>query len=532
MLDRTAGASADPPRKRNVKESAEFKQLMAFYGDREWRLDHLYYVQDETGTKVLYRRRTAQRAYCENQWILDVIAKARQLGFSTEIAVEICDFCVFNKDKAAGIIDFKLEDAKKKLEKIKFAYNNLPQIIRDRVPLLKENEDELKWANGSSCVVGTSHRGGTLQFLHWSEAGKTAAEKPEVSKEIIAGALNTISPGQIIKIESTAHGTSGDFHDIVDRAKKKLAEGSPLTVLDFKLHFYGWMYRDDYRVQRTHVVITQEVVKYFAELKAKYGIEVDGDQMAWYQQKLTLLGWDKMKEEFPSHIDECFFNSLEGAFFKKELSEARMQKRIGYPVPFDPTRRVHTCWDKGMNEKSDRNAIWWFQHDGVRFRWIDYYENGGENIAHYASVVEEKRIARKFIYGTHYGPHDLNQRVWATTNVGVPKTMKDVAKEVGIIFDVVDRVEDKEISIEAARRAIAVSFFCSEYCSQGVSRLDNYTKTWNKALAQWTMVPLHDANSNGADALQTGAMGVKPDRPVREGRRDSMAKKKGTHWSA
>lgn len=514
-----------------AEHQAALAQMMKFYGDREWRLDHLYHVQDETGTKVPYKRRPAQKAYCENQWILDIITKSRQLGFSTEIAIEITDFCVFNKDKSAGIIDFKLEDAKKKLAKIKFAYDNLPEWLKQRNPLTKDNEDELRWANGSSCVVGTSHRGGTLQFLHWSEAGKTAAEKPEVAKEIIAGALNTIAPGQIIKVESTAHGTSGIFYDMVERAKAKLASGTPLSVLDFKLHFYGWMFNPANRVQSSLVLITQEIREYFEKLKREQGITVDGDQMAFYQQKWELLGWDKMFEEHPSHIGELFYNSLEGAFFKKELSRARADKRIGFPVPFDPTRRVHTCWDKGMNEKSDRNAIWWFQHDGVRFRWIDYYENAGEGIPHYAGIVEEKRIARKFVYGTHFGPHDLNQRVWANTSP-TPKTMKDIAKEVGIDFKIVDRVEDKEIAIEAARRCINNSWFCSEYTGRGVDCLDNYRKTWNKIISDWTMVPFHNYASNAADAVMCGAMGIVPDKPEREGRRDKFGTRKGTHWSA
>jgi hypothetical protein len=513
-----------------AQKAAALKQLLKFYGDREWRLDHLYYVQDETGTKVLYKRREAQRAYTDSQWLLDIIAKARQLGFSTEIAIEITDFCVFNKDKSAGIIDYKLEDAKKKLAKIKFAYDSLPHYIRERVYLLKDNEDELRWSNGSSCVVGTSHRGGTNQFLHISEFGKIAAENPEVAKEIVKGGLQTIAPGQIIKVESTAHGTGGIFHDMVMRAKAKAATGSPLSVLDYKLHFYGWMYRPDYRLPVGMVILTQEVVTYFEMLRQKYGIVVDGEQMAWYQHKLTELGWDDMKEEYPSHIDECFYNSLEGAFFKKELSKARAEKRIGFSVPYDPTRRVHTCWDKGMNEKSDQNAIWWFQHDGVRFRWIDYHENSGEGIPYYAAVVEEKRLARKFIYGTHYGPHDLKQRVWANTSP-TPKTMQDIAKDVGINFSVVDRVEDKEISIEAARRAINTSFFCAEYTERGVECLDNYRKTWSKITSQWTMIPFHNWASNAADALQCGAMGVKPEKPEREGRRDTFGKRKGSQWS-
>lgn len=523
MLDRPEKPQTAAEKKKAVAE------LMKVYGDREWRLDNLYFVQNETGTKVLYRRRKSQKAYCENQWVLDIIAKARQLGYSTHIAIEITDFCVFNKDKAAAIIDYKLEDAKKKLEKIAFAYHSLPDILKNRVYLIKENEDELRWSNGSSCVVGTTHRGGTNQFLHISEFGKIAAEKPETAREIVTGALQTIAPGQIIKVESTAHGTSGRFFDMVERAKAKAATGLPLSVLDFKLHFYGWMFRDDYRLPVNSVIVTQEVIDYFRQLKAKYGISVDGEQQAWYQRKLIDLGWDDMKEEFPSHIDECFYNSLEGAFFKKELAKARADKRIGFPVPYDPTRRVHTCWDKGMNEKSDRNAICWFQHDGVRFRWVDFYENAGENIAHYAGVIEQKRIERKFIYGTHYGPHDLKQRVWGDTSP-TPKTMADIAKDVGITFKIVDRVDDKSVSIEAARRAIGVSFFCSEHCDGLIKGLDNYRKTWNKVIGDWTSVPFHNWASNSADALQCGAMGIQPERIERDKPRD-RGQRRGSHWS-
>lgn len=507
----------------------DFAKLIEHYGDRDWRLDHLYYVQDEKGSKVLYKRRTAQKAYCENSWLLDVIAKARQLGFSTEIGIEITDLCVFRKDTACGIIDFKLEDAKKKLAKIRYAYEYLPPYIQQKVRLTKDNEDELRFSNGSSVVVGTTHRGGTLQFLHISEFGKTAVEKPELAREIIAGALNTVAPGQQIKVESTCHGTKGKFYDIVEKAKAKAIEGTPLTVLDFKLHFYGWMYRDDYRIPVGSVILTQDVIDYFHDLKKRHGVIVDGDQMAWYQMKLASLGWDDMRSEFPSVLDECFFNSLEGAIFKKEMSKARHEHRIGHRVPHDPTRRVYTAWDKGINEKSDRNSIWWFQHDGVRFRWIDYYENAGETLAHYVNVIEEKRVARKFIYANHYGPHDLKQRVWASTGL-TPKTMEDVALELGLRFTIVPKVDDKQVSIEAARRVLNNSWFCQEYCSRGVEGLDSYRKTWNKILSEWTPVPFHDWASNPADAFQCGSMGAVPEKTERP-RGDRGDRQRGSQWS-
>ena len=76
-----------------------------------------------------------------------------------------------------------------------------------------------------------------------------------------------------------------------------------------------------------------------------------------------------MKSEYPSHIGETFYNSIEGAFFKQEMSRARQDKRIGLPVPFDPNRPLNTFWDIGMD---DETAIWFHQTDGVRERLIDF----------------------------------------------------------------------------------------------------------------------------------------------------------------
>lgn len=475
-----------------TKASDAYKKLLKQYSDRNWRINHLYFVADEDGNKVRYSRRPAQIMYAENQWALDIIVKSRQLGFSTEIAIEITDLCVFTKNQAAGIIDFKLEDAKKKLQKIKYAYEGLPANIREAVRLLKDNEDELRFSNGSSVVVGTSHRGGTLQYLHVSEFGKIAAEKPDVANEIITGAFNTISPGNVIKVESTAHGTSGKFYDLVRVAEALQKEKRALSPLDFKLHFFGWYLDPKYRVQSSLVQIPLELQEYFDTLRTKYGVVLDADQCAWYAQKFKQLGKDDMHSEFPSVMDECFYNSLEGTFFKPQLSKAREERRIGYNIPHDPMRRVNTFWDKGMNEKTDQNAIIFHQTDGVRHRLIHYYENAGEGIQHYAQKVQEIGRDRGFLFGTHYGPHDLDARQY----IDNAKTIREVALDLGIKFEIVPRVLDKQDAIEAARAMLGLTWIDAEHCERLVECLDNYRKVYNKTLAQWTNTPLHNWASN------------------------------------
>jgi hypothetical protein len=429
------------------KESPEYKRLLEQFSDRDWRINNLYFVLDEEGRKVRYRRRAAQLKYALEQWLLDIIVKARQLGFSTEITIQIVDLCVFKKNISAGIIDYTLDDAKLKLKKIKVAYEGLPARIRQTVTLLKDNEEEIWFSNGSSVSVGTSHRGGTLQYLHISEFGKTAAEKPDVAREIITGALNTLAAGCQVKVESTAHGTSGAFYDLVQRAEKLQKEGKQLTALDFKLHFFAWWMDPKYRLPAGTVTISQHLKEYFAELKAKFGVHTDAEQQAWYASKYGTMGDDDMKSEFPSHIGETFFNSLEGTWFKKEMTKAREERRVGHPIPHDPSRPVNTFWDIGVNELSDQNGIIFHQTDGVRHRIIDYYENAGEGVQHYAKVLQDKATERNFTYGTHYAPHDINKREWADN----ARNRIDIAADLGIKFEIVPKIADKEDAIEAAR---------------------------------------------------------------------------------
>jgi hypothetical protein len=104
----------------------------------------------------------------------------------------------------------------------------------------------------------------------------------------------------------------------------------------------------DNRLPINLVHIPADMREYFDILKHKHGIETDGMQQAWYVKTREFLGPDSMmKAEHPSTPDECFFASLEGAYFKTEMNLARRDKRIGLPVPHDPTRPVHTYWDLG-----------------------------------------------------------------------------------------------------------------------------------------------------------------------------------------
>lgn len=511
-----------------VRKTDEYKKIKAQLADREWRLDHLYFIQDKDGNEVQFRRNPAQLLLCSTMWYRDVIPKARQLGFSTLIAILILDDCLFRSNTTAGIIDSKLDDAKKKLAKIKFAYDRLPAAIRQSVRLETDNTEKIVFSNGSQISVGTSYRGDTPQILHVSEYGMISSESPEVAKKIRTGAFNAVGLNGKIYVESTAHGVGGEFYDLVQRAEKAQKAGGELTQLDFKMHFFGWHLDPKYRLQNNLVTIPQELVKYFALLESTHGLKLDADQKAWYAKMREEHGPDDMKSEYPSVLEECFHNSLEGSYFKREMSKARTDQRIGLPLGYDPTRPVNTFWDIGMD---DENCIWFHQTDGVRHRLIDFYKNSGEGLPHYIQVLEEKQKNRNFIYGKHYGPHDLSVREW-TSKSAQPRWK--VALDLGVKFEVVPRIHDKADAIEAARRFLGMTYIDSVHCEEGIRCLDNYRKKWNEKLSTWSSDAVHDWASHGADALMTGAVGLIPDRAARKPRdhRHEPPSTGRTSWSA
>src|SRR5665213_69846 len=509
---------------KKVRTTKAYRQRKAQLANREWRLDNLYFIRSEQGERIPFIRNPAQQAFFSSMWLRNIIPKARKLGMSTFIELLMLDNCIFSSGKVCGIVDRSLDDAVDKLGMIAFAYDNMPDEIRKAVPLTRRADKYLEWANGSNVSVGTSYRGGTPAFLHVSEYGKISVDSPDSATEIKTGAITAVPMTGQVFVESTWHGTGGEFSKMTMAAKAQLDRHAQLTPLDFKFHFYGWWMKPEYRLANNLVIVTQELREYFKDLEAKFGVKLDADQMAWYQNRYSDLGLDKTHEEFPSSPEELFLTSNEGAFFKREMSKARQEGRIGGLVPFDPTRRVNTFWDIG----EDTTAIWWHQSDGLRHRVIDYYEEEGWSLQGACAMIDDKRRTRKFVYDKHYGPHDMGNKDWGNS----AQTRKQTAKGLGVEITVVPRIENKDDAIEAARRMINNLWFDQEHCSLGVERLENYRKKWNKTLGVYTAEPEHDVSSHGADALMCGACGLVPDKPKSESRSRFEEHRRTSQWAS
>lgn len=485
----------------------------------------LYHIIDEGGRSVPFVLNDVQTSMMRAIWYWNLILKARQHGISTLICMLMLDAAIWQPNTQCGVVDATLTDAEKKLDKVKFAYNALPPEVRKAVPVKRENNTELELKNGSSINVGTSHRGGTLQILHVSEMGKIAATAPRRSREIRTGAFGTVHAGNTVFVESTAEGAAGDFFELVQEADKAKQAGKPLSPLDFKLIFLPWWARAQYRLPAQDIVIGKELAEYFEELIHKYKVPLDAQQMAWYAVMRGKVGPDNMWREYPSYPEEAFKVSLEGAVFRREMTKLREQRRIGV-VPYDPAQPVHTFWDIG---KGPNTVIWFHQNRGQMHHLIDYYENSGEGVQHYAKYLRTRSDDKGYIYGTHYGPHDLDNSHWVLP--GQEKT-KDVAYNLGIHFEVVPRIANKSDAIEAARNFLSMCWIDEENCVQGIRCLDNYSWIWDDLQGRYKDEPRHDWASHGADGLMCGACGFTPEWIPPPSDRYAKKRASGSAWAA
>lgn len=134
----------------------------ALLKNRLWRLNHLYKIKDKNGKCVTFKMTPEQLEYFDGMHDRNVILKARQLGFTTEVCIIQLDLAIFHK-KECALIAHSLPDAERLFRnKTQFAYQRMPDDIKLANPLVKETTSEYVFAKGGSVTVSTSFRGGTL----------------------------------------------------------------------------------------------------------------------------------------------------------------------------------------------------------------------------------------------------------------------------------------------------------------------------------------------------------------------------------
>lgn len=475
--------------------------VQSCYLDFSWRIRNLYKIVDETGETVTFRPNGSQEQLLGNLHYLNLILKARQLGFSTLVQLVMLDQCLWVPGMQAGMIAHRMDDARRIFrEKAMFAYHHLPDWLKATVPLERSSATEAVFKNGSSFIVGTSLRSGTYRILHISEHGKLCAQFPEKAREVKTGALNTVPPGGHIFIESTAEGQSGDFYDFCQESRSMARLGLPLTDQHYRFHFYPWYHCDRYALSETearHYDMPEKFARYFEGLKKRAGITLSSGQQAWYVAKAKTQHED-MKREMPSTADEAFEAVVEGAIYGDQLETTIEDERIGKKPPL-PGFPVVSFWDLGIGD-SDHCAIWLCQFlpNNIR-RFVACYSGSNLATPHYVNWLQTKAVELGISYRGHVLPHDGANR---DRNTG-ESTENCVKRLTGQPVRVMAR-GDPILGINEIRNIFPFFEFDDVECADGLRALKAYQ--WDRdEKREVNRRPNHNWASHYADSLRTCA---------------------------
>lgn len=506
--------------------------------DRKWRLNHLYWIEVKSGPPRRFRMNWAQEELFDNLWTRNQVLKARQLGISTLTSIYILDSMLFEANFHAGIIDKSLPDATEKLGKIRFALRGMLRAPAHGVDYVEDAADREMinaWAremallmcfavpedegndkkfpikeqkgrllNGSSVRVGTSMRGGTLKFLHVSEFGWKAAHRPWEAREVVTGALNSVSADCVVVMESTHEGGKvGLNYARIRTAMRNI--GKKLNKLEERFFFFPWWKEGAYRLPVDGGVRRYEgyVEDYFRKLEDE-GIMLDEGQRRWYAAQWESNGM-AVRQEYPSTPGEALESQVEGAIYGREIDSARMDGRLEVAFDADDELPLYVSWDLGL---ADWTSLWLFQprRDG-KFSVLDCFSANRQRPEFFAGVVRRWEAVYGQVVKMHFVPHDGRvQRSMTDT------PMAEWLRMQGMMCTALTMTRSVYDSIQKVRRFLRHCVF-HERCSEasvvdgeefmsGLNALENYQWRPVSASGEQSREPLHNDASHPADGFR------------------------------
>jgi hypothetical protein len=457
------------------------------------RLQNLYKITDKSGNLIPFTLNWAQIDLLDNFWFQMLILKARQIGCTTFFAINFLDDCFWMQNINAGIIAHRREDAENIFKnKVKLAYENMPEWTKQINSAKNDRVGELNFKNGSNYRVSTGFRSGTNQRLLVSEFGKICAKSPDVAKEIVTGSLNTVGKDQMIVIESTAEGREGYFYDFSKEAENLAIDKVQLSPMQMRFFFFPWFKEPAYSESDLKIIVSEDTNKYIDLIEMETGASININQRRWYELKSAVMG-DSMKQEYPSTPKEAFEASNEGLYYGAIIAKMRREGKI-CKVPYQESFPVHCSFDLGYD---DHTVIWFFQlAPGGVINVIDCYEHAGEDAKYYCNILKN----RGYTYGTIVLPHDGKKMEGATatsweaifTSLMNNTRIHVLENHPGALLE----------GLNCVRATITRCYFDEVKCKQGLKCLEAYKKEWNDKLGCYSNRPLHDWSSHASDSFR------------------------------
>lgn len=297
----------------------------------------------------------------------------------------------------------------------------------------------------------------------------------------------------------------GDVHDTSIRGS------NPILVV---LSEFAYMNADVYNTVRPILAANDGTVLF---LSTPYGknhfyhlFKVAQELPDFYVMHRTVLQTKHISEEalrlereqmspelFEQEYMCSFDRGVDGSYYGRYIQDLKQKGQIT-AVSWEPGLLVHLAIDIGV--KDDTTMVF-FQvvGDGTVIRIIDCYSNRGLGLDHYAHHIQSK----PYRYGKMFAPHDLAVREWG----GGAVTRYEKARQLDLNFTILEQISVAD-GIENVWTHFPKFWIDAEKCRSLINALENYRREFDESKNMYKNKPLHDNNSNYADAVRYMCQGL------------------------
>lgn len=292
-------------------------------------------------------------------WVTRLLElKGRQLWATTYEIIDWLDDCLFKSNQTIVISAHKIDKMKDFFQKAKYAYDNIPEAIKDeRVPWWVRhkpkpqynNVNELYFPeNNSKIKITLDTRSWTPTRLHITELAFK-----EWAEEMMAGTLPSVPATAPITIETTANWIGWYFYDLRTKNYWK-----PYWEWAFDCLFIP-RFTDPKYVSNKQSILPKEY-EYLNNIEYEWS-KLSQEQINRYCEKIEELG-RTVKQEFPSFPEEAFLTSGNPVFNVEIVQSTSKPQYIEDEIYRD------LRW---YNKDPLRKAIYWVDTSEWWIKW-DY----------------------------------------------------------------------------------------------------------------------------------------------------------------
>jgi hypothetical protein len=283
-------------------------------------------IVDNEGDTIPFLLNKEQSDFIDQMGKFNIIAKSRQIGFSTMSLA----YCLYNAVKYPNssymIVSLSSESVTALFQRLKFMNDNLPRDKYTFPETMRDNRGELFLGNGSRVQIAASDgkqigRGNTYQFILLSEFAFYGGDQSKILTSVEQALAK--NPSSKLVIETTANGTGNYYYDLFMRSWK--------GKTNYKAFFYGWTsdaYKDQFKFEHD---IAEEWYKtqnkgqrlslkdLNAEQKRIYQAGANLRMLMWREWKLSSMSLEDFQTEFPSYPEEAFKTSGQNVFDQSKV---------------------------------------------------------------------------------------------------------------------------------------------------------------------------------------------------------------------